>query len=153
IRQLWAQLEMKNGISFLGGQAWTLLTTNRKGISPTTLFVPLTVTASFNVGYSYARQVGFRVTKGFNDKAWFAFAVENPETVLSGINPPANVLGFATRPNAQSPNSGFTLSNTPGATAVSTDLAPDLIATIASERAWAQHEIKALRRFSPDRLA
>ena len=152
IRQLWAQLETKNGISFLGGQAWTLLTTNRKGISPTTVFVPLTVTASFNVGYSYARQVGFRVTKGFNDKAWFAFAVENPETVLSVINPPANVLGFATSPNAQSPNSGFTLSNTPGGTGVSTDLAPDLIAKVAFEPGWGHYEIKALGRFFRDRL-
>src|SRR2546426_7172260 len=96
IRQLWAQVEMKNGISFLGGQAWTLLTTNRKGISPTTLFVPLTVTASFNVGYTYARQVAFRVTKGFNDKAWFAFAVENPgfrsEEHTSELQSPCNLV-------------------------------------------------------------
>src|SRR5437879_5139096 len=148
IRQLWAQVEMKNGISFLGGQAWTLLTTNRKGISPTTLFVPLTVTASFNVGYTYARQVAFRVTKGFNDKAWFAFAVENPETVLSVINPPANVLGFATSPNAATPSSGFV----PNATGVSTDLAPDLIAKVAFEPGWGHYEIKLLGRFFRDRL-
>ena len=149
IRQLWAQVEMKNGISFLGGQAWTLLTTNRKGISPTTVFVPLTVTASFNVGFTYARQVAFRVTKGFNDKAWFAFAVENPETVLSVV-PTAgtNVFGFATSPNAAAPSSGFV----PNATGVSADLAPDLIAKVAFEPGWGHYEIKALGRFFRDRF-
>lgn len=55
IRQFWAQAEMKSGLSFLGGQAWSLLTTNRRGISPTTYFVPLTVSASYNVGFTYAR--------------------------------------------------------------------------------------------------
>src|SRR5713226_8253856 len=152
IRQLWAQVEMNNGVSFQGGQAWSLLTTNRRGISPTTLFIPLTLSASYNVGHTYARQASFRVTKNFNEKVWLAFAVENPETVLSVINPPANVFGFATNPNAQSPNSGFTLSNTPGATGISTDRAPDLIAKVAFEPGWGHYEIKALGRFFRDRL-
>src|SRR5713226_1757709 len=149
IRQLWAQVQMNNGVSFLGGQAWTLLTTNRRGISPTTVFVPLTVTASFNVGYTYARQASFRVTKNFNDKAWFAFAVENPETVLSVV--PAlgtSVFGFSTSPNAAVPSSGFV----PNATGISTDKAPDLIAKVAFEPGWGHYEIKALGRFFRDRF-
>jgi hypothetical protein len=152
IRQLWAQVEMKNGFSFQGGQAWSLLTSNRRGISPTTLFIPLTLSASYNVGHTYARQAGFRVTKNFNEKAWLAFAVENPETVLSVINPPSNVLGFATSANATSPNNGFTLSNVPGAAGTSTDLGPDLIAKVAFEPGWGHYEIKALGRFFRDRL-
>ncbi len=154
IRQLWAQVEMKNGFSFLGGQAWSLLTSNRRGISPTTLFIPLTLSASYNVGHTYARQAGFRVTKNFNEKAWLALAVENPESVLN-VQPTAasNVFGFATSTNAQSPNSGFTLTNTPGGTGVSTDLAPDLIAKVAFESGWGHYEIKALGRFFRDRFS
>jgi hypothetical protein len=149
IRQLWAQVEMKNGVSFQGGQAWTLLTTNRRGISPTTLFIPLTLSASYNVGHTYARQTAFRVTKNFHEKAWFAFAVENPETVLSVVNPPSNVFGFANSANAASPSSGFV----PGATGVSTDLGPDLIAKVAFEPGWGHYEIKLLGRFFRDRFS
>jgi len=148
IRQLWAQVQMNNGVSFQGGQAWTLLTTNRKGISPTTLFIPLTLSASYNVGHTYARQPGFRVTKNFNEKVWLAFAVENPETVLSVINPPANVFGFSGNANTLTPSSGFV----PNATGISTDKAPDLIAKVAFEPGWGHYEIKALGRFFRDRL-
>src|SRR5712692_8732687 len=148
IRQLWAQVEMNNGVSFQGGQAWSLLTTNRRGISPTTLFIPLTLSASYNVGHTYARQASFRVTKNFNEKVWLAFAVENPETVLSVINPPANVLGFSGNANTLTPSSGFV----PNATGISTDLAPDLIAKVAFEPGWGHYEIKALGRFFRDRL-
>src|SRR5712692_5628047 len=148
IRQLWAQVQMNNGISFLGGQAWTLLTTNRRGISPTAMFIPLTLSASYNVGHTYARQASFRVTKNFNEKVWLAFAVENPETVLSVINPPANVLGFSGNANTLTPSSGFV----PNATGISTDLAPDLIAKVAFEPGWGHYEIKLLGRFFRDRL-
>jgi hypothetical protein len=157
IRQLWAQVEMKNGFSFQGGQAWSLLTSNRRGISPTTLFIPLTLSASYNVGHTYARQAGFRVTKNFNDKAWLAFAVENPETVLSAqptsgtffTNVFANVLGFSNSPNAASPSSGFV----PGATGLSTNLGPDLIAKLAFEPGWGHYELKLLGRFFRDRFS
>ncbi|HEX2711763.1 MAG TPA: hypothetical protein VHM88_06005, partial [Candidatus Acidoferrales bacterium] len=148
IRQLWTQVEMKNGFSFLGGQAWSLATTHRKGISPTTYFVPLTVSASFNVGFTYARQAGFRVTKNFDDKAWVAFAVENPETVLNATNAPATLFGFSNSPNTTAPSSGFV----PGATGISTNLGPDLLAKIAFEPGWGHYEIKALGRFFRDRL-
>ncbi len=148
IRQLWAQVEMNNGVSFQGGQAWSLLTTNRRGISPTTLFIPLTLSASYNVGHTYARQASFRVTKNFNEKVWLAFAVENPETVLSVINPPANVFGFSGNANTLTPSSGFV----PNATGISTDRAPDLIAKVAFEPGWGHYEIKALGRFFRDRL-
>ena len=149
IRQLWAQVQMNNGVSFQGGQAWTLLTTNRRGISPTTLFIPLTLSASYNVGHTYARQASFRVTKNFNEKVWLAFAVENPETVLSVINPPANVFGFSGNANTLTPSSGFV----PNATGISTDKAPDLIAKVAFEPGWGHYEIKLLGRFFRDRLS
>src|SRR5712692_3982450 len=154
IRQLWAQVQMNNGVSFQGGQAWSLLTTNRRGISPTTLFIPLTLSASYNVGHTYARQASFRVTKNFNEKVWLAFAVENPETVLSVQQQPttpnlfANVFGFSGNANTLTPSSGFV----PNATGISTDLAPDLIAKVAFEPGWGHYEIKALGRLFRDRL-
>jgi hypothetical protein len=151
-RQLWAQVEFPSGFSFLGGQSWSLITTNRKGIAPLKEMIPLTIDSQYVIGYNWMRQFGFRFTKKFGDKTWLSFAAENPETTLGVINPPAGVFGFNTSPNAQSPSSQFTLSNTPGANGISTDVAPDLIAKVAFEPGWGHYEIKALGRFFRDRI-
>jgi len=114
--------------------------------------VPNTIDLQYVVGYNWARQWSIRATKKVNDKLWAAVSIENPETTLSVTNPPANVFGFNNSTNATSPASGFTLSNTPGANGVSTDLAPDLIGKVAFEPGWGHYEIKALGRFFRDRL-
>jgi len=152
VRLLFANLETKSGWSFLGGQSWSLLTANKKGIAPFAEALPSEIDASYNVGFFYARQLGFRVTKSFNNKTWIAFAIENPESVLNVQNPPANVMGFANSTNATSPSNGYALSNTPGSNGVSTDLAPDLIAKIAFEPGWGHYEVKAVGRFFRDRM-
>jgi peptidoglycan hydrolase CwlO-like protein len=152
-RQLWGQVEMQNGFSFLGGQSWSLITTNRSGITPRKEFIPDTIDSQYVVGFNFLRVWNARVTKKFSDHVWGAVAIENPEMVLSVTNPPAGVFGFNTSPNAQSPSSQFTLSNVPGANGISTDVAPDLIAKVAFEPGWGHYEIKALGRFFRDRIA
>lgn len=151
-RQLWAQLEFNNGLSVAGGQTWSLLTTYRKGIELRQEMVPMTIDLQHVPGYNWARQWSFRVTKNFHKNMWAAFSVENPETSLSVINPPAGVFGFNTSPNATSPGSVFTLSNTPGANGISTDVAPDLIGKLVFEPGWGHYEIKAIGRFFRDRF-
>jgi hypothetical protein len=151
-RQLWAQAELSNGWSFVGGQTWSLITTNRQALAPRQEFLPFTIDSQYVVGFNWARQWGARVTKKLNDRTWIAFAVENPETSLSVTNPPPNVFGFNNSPNATSPSSLLTLNNTPGATGVSTDVAPDLIAKAVFEPGWGHYEVKAIGRFFRDRI-
>jgi hypothetical protein len=151
-RQLWAQAELDNGWSFVGGQTWGLLSTNRKGLAPRQEYLPLTIDSQYVVGFTWTRQWGARVTKKLNDRTWIAFALENPETSLSVTNPPPNVFGFNNSPNATSPGSLLTLNNTPGATGVSTDLAPDVIAKVVFEPGWGHYEVKAVGRFFRDRI-
>jgi len=85
IRQAWAQAKFDNGWSFLGGQAWSLVTEDGKGIAPdddmgkTNDVRPKTIDASYNVGFDFARQYGLRLTKTFNDKVAVAVAIENPQ--------------------------------------------------------------------------
>jgi hypothetical protein len=159
-RQLWASAEFPHGITFTGGQQWSLLTLNRKGMANRTEFLPMTINAQYVIGYDWARQPSFRVVKNFNDEVWAGFAVENPSTVVNvqGITiggtatlPP--VFGFNTSPNAQSPNGNFTLSNTPGANGVSTNVAPDLVAKLTFEPGWGHFEIKGVGRFFRDRFS
>jgi hypothetical protein len=152
-RQLWGQAESNGGFSFLAGQSWSLMTTNRKGMTVRQEFIPLTIDSQYVVGYNWARQWGLRFTKNFNNGVWAAFSIENPETNLNVVNAPAGIFGFNNSTNATSPSSQFTLNNTPGANGISTDLAPDLIAKVAFEPGFGHYEIKAVGRFFRDRIA
>ena len=89
LRQAWAQAKFDNGWSFLGGQAWSLVTEVAKGISidddmgKTNDVRPKTIDPSYNVGFDFARQYGIRLTKTFNDKVAIGFALENPQATLT----------------------------------------------------------------------
>jgi len=152
-RQLWAQVETRSGFSFVAGQTWSLLTLNRQGLSPRSEWIPSTIDAQYVVGYNWARQWSARVTEKLGDrKVWLAASVENPETTLSVVNPPAGVFGLNTSPNATSPSSQIVVSSTPGANGVSTDVAPDVLAKIVFEPDRGHYEIKGLVRFFRDRV-
>jgi hypothetical protein len=152
-RQLWAQVELEGGFSFVGGQTWSLITLNRAGIGPRAEWIPLTIDAQYAVGYNWARQWSARVTQKFGSgKAWLAASVENPETTLSVVNPPAGVFGFNTSSNATSPSSQLVVSSTPGANGVSTDVAPDVVGKLAFEPGRGHYEIKGVLRFFRDRI-
>ncbi len=73
LRQAWAQAKFDNGWSFLGGQTWSLVTEDSKGIAPdddmgkTNDVRPKTIDPSYNVGFNFARQFGMRLTRKIND--------------------------------------------------------------------------------------
>jgi hypothetical protein len=43
--------------------------------------VPSVIDHQYNVGFSWARQFGFRVVKNFDNKVWLGFSVENAQTL------------------------------------------------------------------------
>jgi TolA-binding protein len=75
-RQFWGQAAFSNGITFTGGQMWSLITETTKGMDNRTEANPSTVDSQYNVGFSWARQYGARITKNFNNKVWLGFSVE-----------------------------------------------------------------------------
>jgi hypothetical protein len=85
-RQAWGQVAFDNGWSLTGGQMWTLLTENRKGIDNLNTARPMTIDPNYNVGFSFARQYGVRVVKNFNDRFWLAASLENPQTTFTATN-------------------------------------------------------------------
>ena len=85
-RQAWGQVAFDNGWSFTGGQMWTLLTENRKGIDNLNTAKPMTIDPNYNVGFSFARQYGVRVVKSFNNRLWLAASLENPQTTFTATN-------------------------------------------------------------------
>ena len=91
-RQFWGQAVLKNGFSFTGGQMWSLVTETKNGVDNRTEALPMSIDAQYVVGFSWARQYGFRVAKNFGDKAWLAFSVENPQTTFAAHGASNNFL-------------------------------------------------------------
>lgn len=82
-RQVWGQAALNSGWSFTGGQMWSLVTETKVGLDNRTEAVPMTIDPQYTVGFSWARQYGFRVTKNFNNKIWAGFSVENSQETLT----------------------------------------------------------------------
>ena len=89
-RQLWGQAAFNSGWTFTGGQMWTLLTETKKGVENRTEATPMTIDPNYTVGFSFARQYGFRVSRNFNNHFWLAASLENPQTTFTATNANAN---------------------------------------------------------------
>jgi hypothetical protein len=176
IRELWANVDAPGGVSFSGGQTWSLITANRTGVGPRGLMLPAHISASLVVGWHYTRQSGFRVYKTWDlegkKKLYLAFAAENSQTTSAGATPagfliwglsgsPTISLGSPTNcnnaPVAGTVINGVTTTGTAPcstfAAGLSSNAAPDLIGKIAFEPGWGHFEVGILGRFFRDRVA
>jgi len=68
----------------LGGQMWMLATENRKGINNRQEALPMQIDPQYVVGFTWARQYGFRVVKDFGGKFALGLSVEGPQATLGG---------------------------------------------------------------------
>jgi len=148
LRQAWAQAKFDNGWRFLGGQSWSLVTENGKGISPdddlgrTNDARPKTIDPSYNVGFVFARQYGIRLTKTFGDKVAFAVALENAQGTLTTHGNGDNfLLGQAGASNSYNTTSNYTFNPS-----------PDLIAKAAFDPGFGHYEIFGLYDRFTDRI-
>jgi hypothetical protein len=148
LRQAWGQAKFDNGWKFLGGQAWSLVTENKAGIAPSDDLGkandarPATIDPSYNVGFTFARQYGIRLTKDFNNHVSVAVAVENPQGTLTTANNADNfLLGEAGASNSYNTTSTYTANP-----------APDLIAKLAFDQGSGHYEIFGLADRFTDRI-
>jgi hypothetical protein len=133
-RQLWGQVAAASGWTVTGGQMWSLATETRKGLDNRTEATPLTIDAAYNVGFTWARQYGFRVTKNFNDKFWLGLSVENPQATVTEHGVPTPFLvGSAA-------SGGGTLNISDG-TGYSANVTPDFIVKAAAEPGYGHYEV------------
>ena len=66
VRQFWGNYDNTDlGWHVLGGQAWSLATLYKSGLTPRQENVPLTIDAQYVVGFNWARQGEIRVSKDF----------------------------------------------------------------------------------------
>lgn len=83
-RQLLAQAAFDNGWIITGGQMWTMATENKKGIFNRQEDLPMMVDPQYVVGFTWARQYGFRVVKDFGGKLALGVSIEGPQTTIGG---------------------------------------------------------------------
>jgi hypothetical protein len=130
-RQLWAQAAYHDW-TVTGGQMWSLVTETKNGVDNRTEALPMTIDPQYTVGFSWARQYGFRVARSFHKRVWLAASLENPQTTFAARGNAANfALG--------GPGNGGGLYN---ATAnYSFNAMPDVIAKAVFEPGFGHYEI------------
>lgn len=142
-RQIWGQAAFSNGWTITGGQMWSLATETRKGVENRTEATPMTVDAQYNVGFTWARQYGFRVTKNFNDKFWVGVSAEGSQATIGNhggsFAAPGN--GSPTGVVVGSAGAGGGLLNFVDTTGYSANPAPDFVVKAVAEPGWGHYEI------------
>jgi archaellum component FlaC len=147
-RQAFGQVSWENGWSLTGGQQWTLAAENRKGIANRLEALPMVIDPQYNVGFTWARQYGFRVVKNFHDKFALALSVEEPQTTIGGRGFSAATTTSATGAVSttqnfwvDAPGAGGGLYNFVDTTGYTTNKAPDFIVKAAWDPGWGHYEV------------
>jgi hypothetical protein len=127
MRLYWVDVT-KGKFEFLAGQSWSLMTPNRKGVSPLPgdIFYSQDIDVNYQAGLVWGRIPGFRAAYHFSDKAVFAVALENSEPYVGGGNGGSAIVA----PTAIAGILGTQVNN--GTSVISSAaLHPDIIAKLA----------------------
>src|SRR5579872_2178057 len=165
-RQAWGQAAFDNGWTFTGGQMWSLLTETNHGLDNRTEALPMTIDAAYTVGFSWARQYGLRLVKGFDNKVWVGVSVENSEATVTSHSNGANFLIGSAGANGGVYNGSITTCSTAltGTTTIaatttcspsanySFNPSPDLIAKLAFEPGFGHYEVFGVYSRFRDRI-
>ncbi len=166
-RQVWGQAALNSGWSFTGGQMWSLVTETKVGEDNRTEATPLTIDPQYTVGFSWARQYGFRIVKNFNNKTWFGFSVEDSQETATAHGNTADSFLIGSQGNsgglynAAINGCSSTLSGTPvsSVTTTCTNLAnysfnpsPDFIGKLAFQPGFGHYEIFGVATQFRDRV-
>jgi hypothetical protein len=157
-RQIWGQAAVA-GFTFTGGQMWTLATEDRKGIQNRQELLPMMIDPNYVVGFTWARQYGFRVVKDFGGKFSLAASVEGPQATIGGRG--FNALTSTTATGAVSTFQNFFI-NAPGQsgglfnafdpTGYTVNKAPDFIVKAAADPGWGHYELFGILSTFRDRI-
>jgi hypothetical protein len=168
-RQAFAQAAFDNGWIITGGQMWSLATETKKGMFNRQEDLPMMIDPNYVVGFTWARQYGFRVVKNFGDKFALGMSVEGPQATIGGrgfstvttINDaaaPATIVtsGATTATTGNfflnGPGAGAGLYNAFDATGYTVNKAPDLIFKAAADPGFGHYELFGIVSFFRDRI-
>jgi hypothetical protein len=148
-RQVYAQAAFDNGLSFTGGQMWTLATTDKKGIQNRQEDLTMQIDPQYVVGFTWARQYGFRIVKDFGGKFALGLSIEAPQATVGGRG--FSTVTTTTVGSASVTTTGNTFIDAPGnggglynfvdTTGYSVNKSPDAIVKAAIDPGWGHYEI------------
>jgi len=142
-RQMWGQAALSNGLSFTGGQMWSLVTETKKAMDNRTEALPMTIDPQYSVGFSWARQYGFRVVQNFGDKFWLGASIENAQAIFSASGNAQNFVLGSAGTNGGLYNASATYSFNPS---------PDFVFKAAAEPGFGHLEVFGVVRRFRDRI-
>jgi len=137
LRLYWVDVQHGKN-EFLAGQSWSLMTPNRRGVSPlpSDVFYTQDMDVNYQLGLTWARNPGFRYAYHATDKVAFALALEDSQPYVGGANGgsavvlPAAISTTATTGSTQGSVLGGQINN--GSSVISAaSLMPDIIAKLA----------------------
>lgn len=134
LRLFWVDVR-KDKLEFLGGQSWSMMTPNRKGISalPGDLFYSQVIDINYVAGLTWTRQPGLRILYHPSKKITFGFSAEQADQYIGGsagggaIVLPTALAGLSNTQLDQAPNVAT------GGYLAQTTFTPDFIAKVAFE--------------------
>ena len=147
LRLFWIDVR-KDQWEVLGGQSWSMMTPNRKGISalPSDLFYSQVIDVNYMIGLPWTRQPGIRVLYHPSSKVTFGFSAENPNQYIGGSGGGPTI----TLPAALSALAGSQFDNATNVL-VTPNMHPDLIAKLAFDPSSRVHfEIAGIERTFKD---
>ncbi|HVT98185.1 MAG TPA: hypothetical protein VHE33_11820, partial [Acidobacteriaceae bacterium] len=107
-----------------------------------TEILPGTIDPQYTAGFVWNRQYGFRVAKGWGNKTWLGFSLENDQALPGGSGGGNQFLG--------SPGVGGGLYNSTAN--YSFNRAPEVVAKMAFEPGWGHWEVFGVGRFFRNRI-
>jgi hypothetical protein len=130
-----------SGFSLLAGQNWSLLTQEKKGMTPRNELIPMTIDAQYVPGFNWTRNAQVRAVEKFNDAISVGLSLESPQALFSG-KAPTGVITTLTGGGQFNNANSYTF-----------DAAPDVIAKVAFDPGWGHYEVFGLARWFKDRKA
>jgi hypothetical protein len=135
-----------SGFHLLAGQAWSLMTQNTAGIVARKENIPLTIDASYVVGFEYTRNWQTCLVHG---PMWTAaVSVEAPAAQIFAGGVPNNGIVNGVIANWTNPGGSFIGS----LNSFTTDTIPDIIEKLAYDPGWAHFELFGVQRFFSDNI-
>jgi len=168
-RQLWARAAFDNGFIVTGGQQWSLVMEDRKGINNLQENTPMMIDPNYVVGMTWGRSDTIRFVKDFGGKFALGFSVEGPQATIGGrgfsavttVNDTAAASTILTSGATTATTGNFFL-NAPGqnsglfnafdSTGYTVNKAPDLIFKAAADPGFGHYEIFGIVSFFRDRI-
>ena len=144
LRLFWVDVR-KGSWEILGGQSWSLLTPNRRGLSalPGDLFYSQTIDVNYMAGLTWTRQPGFRFIYHSGDKVAFGVSFENPNQYIGGSGGGPTVV----LPTALTGLAATQLDNATGTVLATPNVHPDIIAKLAFDPTSRVHfEVAGIER-------